>query len=292
MLVTCRGELHPGLFMPTAKARTSLNRERGASIAVRDPAALGTIVDDVIKERCGGSQSHAASVSSISQPQLSRLVNGGCLKVSESTLKAIVRFVGPGRESTVYAAVCSERERERLARYRSWIWDNASRQLYGHSLRDAQRLSTDEVSDRVGQFGRMLVTVTRAFPDEFARLDKALLAGGHDRARRTLGYTRILAPLLGALDTDGIERSLGEFNRRELRHFIRAGVKRELLLLDRSIDVARAQRRDQRSSKEARFDAKLTFKLLNWYERKSPWGAERGGEVAVAGTFLFEPETE
>jgi hypothetical protein len=60
------------------------------------------------------------------------------------------------------------------------------------------------------------------------------------RSRAVLAFARVVARLLDAFETAGIERSYKELSDREIRAFIKAGVTRECILLRRETEPERA----------------------------------------------------
>ena len=72
-------------------------------------------------------------------------------------------------------------------------------------------------------------------------LTTILLRRGHFTARARLAELRVVAPLLDHGETEGIERRESELSQRELVQFIKAGIRREMILLNRETDIRRAQ---------------------------------------------------
>lgn len=62
-----------------------------------------------------------------------------------------------------------------------------------------------------------------------------------DETRVIVAVWRTIEPLLAARETGFIERTWEEMTDAQLRRFVRAGLEREMILLDRSPDVQRAQ---------------------------------------------------
>ena len=88
---------------------------------------------------------------------------------------------------------------------------------------------------------RLREHVESMFPDIFRKFDAFGNRRRHSVWRIEASKVQILAPLLLANKTGGIERDWRELDDRELRAFVEAGVRREKILLNRSADVPRAQ---------------------------------------------------
>ena len=91
------------------------------------------------------------------------------------------------------------------------------------------------------EFAGLAEGVERKFPRQFEVLESALARGKFDDRRRNIALMRIVGPLLDASDTAYIERRWNELTNDELRQFIHAGIRREVILLRRSPDAQRAQ---------------------------------------------------
>jgi hypothetical protein len=75
--------------------------------------------------------------------------------------------------------------------------------------------------------------------------------------RRQLALWRVVEPLLAGGETDGIERTWEELEQgNDLRDYLKAALRRERILLDRSPDLARAQEiafsREQEAQRKTR----------------------------------------
>ena len=103
-------------------------------------------------------------------------------------------------------------------------------------------------SARVERLDRLNVLVKHLrnrFPEEWSPLFAVLSRRGHIQRRGNLAVARIVAPLLDHEESCGVERSYLEMKPPQLRKFIRAGVVREALLLDRDADIRGAQNKAQ-----------------------------------------------
>ena len=95
-------------------------------------------------------------------------------------------------------------------------------------------------SNRYEYHQQLLEELRRRFHHEWKPLEQALRRR-HRRPRADLAFARVVSPLMDHRDSGKIERSVDEFTDDELRVFIRAGVRRECLLLARAPDIERAQ---------------------------------------------------
>jgi hypothetical protein len=116
------------------------------------------------------------------------------------------------------------------------------------------RLSAD---GRAGDCNRILQRLREEaeYGGLFASFDRAT---EHHRAmRRQLALWRVVEPLLAGGETDGIERTWEELEQgNDLRDYLKAALRRERILLDRSPDLARAQEiafsREQEAQRKTR----------------------------------------
>lgn len=99
--------------------------------------------------------------------------------------------------------------------------------------------------DAVPEIEGLLRTLRATFPGDFNRLDRLLSERGHTKGRSELAWSRIVSPLLEHSPSSGVERGLREIPKPELRRFLRAGITREFILLQRGSDLARAQGLDR-----------------------------------------------
>jgi hypothetical protein len=84
--------------------------------------------------------------------------------------------------------------------------------------------------------------VHQEFPEQFGRFADEMKKRNVDTARQEVAVMRVIEPLLEATQSAYIERSYSELTERERRDFIDAGIKRELILLDREPALTRARR--------------------------------------------------
>jgi hypothetical protein len=88
----------------------------------------------------------------------------------------------------------------------------------------------------------------KRFPAHFNDFDRFLKSRGHRGIRVDLAFRRIVEPLLQTDGSGGIERDWRELNHEELEAFVKAGIKRETIMLDRSPDIQRAKEASERVS--------------------------------------------
>jgi hypothetical protein len=163
--------------------------------------------------------------------------------IRHETLQRLSRFVGREGRDALLSALESEAERAVMTRYRAWLEESTVRTEAGTlgsgdgSVREA-KLGT--AAGHLRAFSRILRQLQTAFPEEWAALNNALI-GRHNADRARLAFARIVAPLVDYYDSGGIERHSSEFDREELRAFVRYGVKRELMMLSRQLDYERVR---------------------------------------------------
>jgi transcriptional regulator with XRE-family HTH domain len=222
---------------------------------IQDRAALAELLRDTINRRYGGSQNEAAKAVGVPRSVLGRFCAGQSEKVRHETMERLRQLLAV-RLRQLEAAVFSPAARDALARYYVWLDAETEAALAG-VLRTRRRdlpeseidftRAMEGVRSRTERARRLIARLKGEYADERAPLERALIAGGHTDARAQLALARVVSPLLDADESGLIEREQSEFTSRELREFIRAGIKRETLLLKREPDLRRAQGAPQRA---------------------------------------------
>jgi hypothetical protein len=113
----------------------------------------------------------------------------------------------------------------------------------------------EELSPAERERRRVLDELRSRFPSYFNDLDRYLKERGHVGIRVQRAYLNLVEPLLQGDETGGIERDWSELTDDEQIEFIKAGIKREKILLNRSPDIPRAQEAAQRNPRRPRADA-------------------------------------
>jgi hypothetical protein len=76
----------------------------------------------------------------------------------------------------------------------------------------------------------------------FAAFRAEMVRRNTETLRQEVAVLRVIEPLLEASQSGYVERSWSELSAKERRDFIDAGIRRELILLDREPALARATR--------------------------------------------------
>lgn len=233
---------------------TTSKRAKGHEYLVVDPAGLADIVRDAIVRRYGGNRSRAANAVGIPHTTLKRYEEQRAPAVRHETLERLRRLVGPAQSALLDSALLTPGARAVLAEYDEWLQAETEVAEGGAKQTARDLLAVDEdggpLSARMGllqwdartaETEQLLKELERRHSDLWAPLKRKLQQRGHFQPRAQLAFYRVIAPLLSGRDAGGIERDHLELSRNELRKFIRAGVQREVILLDRENDVRRAQ---------------------------------------------------
>lgn len=237
---------------------------RGRPYTIFDRGGLAALLLETIKARFGGSQNAAARSVALSRTVLDRLCSGTAASARHQTVESLRRLLRRDQYAKLNAVLLSPETRERLRDFDQWIYAASQCEACG-PLRALARTEfetaseLDDMSDLMdprSQYGagspvtladdrwryalKLIRELRRDFVDVWRPLDRRLETRRHLNPRATLAFLRVVSPLLGWLDTGGIERAPAEMTDMELRRFLRAGIQRECILLDRESDVRRA----------------------------------------------------
>lgn len=228
-----------------------------------------------------GAQKSAATTSRISQATMSRLLKGTRPSVQQHVLDGLKRLAPTGLHAELAACFHSPAARQLIAAHARWMrrdfkglldaperWKWASTESRGPQrtrgswlaqqryqdlktlvaevdrwLSPALRKRWKQCVQRHGGWTDVLDEEVRAQLSQDPRAKKLLPPRARvPRSQRVrLALLRIVAPLAADDQAAFIERSALHLTPAELRRFIAAGVKRELILLDRPSDLERAQ---------------------------------------------------
>lgn len=236
---------------------------KGREYRIDNAKQLAALVLAAIEARYGGSQNAAAKATGVPRSVLGRLCAEQASAVRHETVDRLRRLLGQ-RADQLEAALLSPDAKDRLRRsdvWRSAAWRcesygperalararfDAEREALGDALLLDPRSQYGHGSPASKAVARSIATeklsrkLRRRFPAEWSTLDKRLQSRRHLKPRAELAILRVISPLLDWMDTGGIERAPAEMNERELRQFLRAGIKRECIMLDRDTDIRRA----------------------------------------------------
>lgn len=228
---------------------------RGHDYAVANPSVFSSIVRGVVNSQFSGNVRAASIRSGIPYNSLKRYMLGGVSSIRLDSLERIHRFVGRRHWEALERALLSPQARERLSNFDTWIVYESEFAASGvrAALENVGRVSRISVKQSLRWSRESFVALNRAheaknlvlafrqrFPDLWRPLDDCLKRRGHFNPRGQLANLRIVSPLLCRRESGGVERGAEELSEKELVRFLKAGVARETILLDRAPDLARA----------------------------------------------------
>lgn len=228
----------------------TLKRAKGREYLVQDRETFAAILEEAISGHYDGNRNAAAKTVGIPHSTLKRYMEKRGAAVRHETIERLRKLVGGSRVSRLEAALLSPPARRTLAEYDQWIRDATRSLAWGGthgrrllSVRDHLQLEAEVGSafDRGTRLWQLIRRLQRQFPKEWQPLQLRITKRGHLKSRAGLAFLRVVEPLSAAEDTWGVERSWQELSDQEMREFIRAGVARERILLDRETDIRRAQ---------------------------------------------------
>ena len=249
-----------------ARKRAGEGRAKGREHMVVKRAAFARCIDEAIRTRFGGNRNAAARSAGIPHSTLKRYHESRGASVRDETLNKLFRLVGPERTSQLGDGLISPLVREALSRYDRWVRTETAylaggvtlgRMAAGWKPKDHLELEASTGADWDGaqELQRALKYLQARFPDAWAPLRSAL-KGRERQPRARLAFARVIAPLLRRDDTLFVERDWRELSASEIKRFIKAGVTRETILLDRPDALRRAQEWPQRFDARTRYPTK------------------------------------
>ena len=214
---------------------------RGRNIPISDRDALAKLMSESVETRFGGSVARAARETGAPRALLRRVLASSQASVRTDNVPALRRVAGR-RKTEVEAMLLAGRPEARLQLYDEWL--RASTLAAKNGALQPKVGTLSEIGRRVAnchyiEFVDLVTRLRRDFEDLWKPLDRTLTRR-HYQARAELAFARVVAPLVDCFDSAGIERNPDELTESELRAFIKAGVKRECILLKREADPQRA----------------------------------------------------
>ena len=220
-------------------------------VRVEAPDALGEVLREVVLEKYDGNLSQAARDARVARPTFYNLANGTYRGSHMGVLGRVRRIVPVNRRARFDDANLGLVARRALDRHDRWLdgqFENtAVRNDVGRKppritlRRWITRRFMYHLRTREQRLQRVVVEMRIRFPELIAEFERRLYDSQHFNRRGQLALMRVVAPLIEPEDSGYVERSWREMTVDELRAFLKAGMKRELILLNRSPDVQRAQ---------------------------------------------------
>ena len=205
---------------------------------------LADEIRSVVKREFGGSLLAAADSVGMVQSTLHRYSTEKIRSMTRRSLDHLYKLLPTSRHHIVDQAFLTPGAAKRLRKHHNHFkvgsHDNGREKL--SRVAGNRAASTKLLPTKMNaELKRLQAHVERRFPDIFRKFDAFGNRRRHSVWRIEASKVQILAPLLLADKTGGMERDWRELDDGELRAFVEAGVKREKILLNRSADVPRAQ---------------------------------------------------
>lgn len=217
---------------------------RRQRFAIVNRRLLADEIRSVVERKFGGSLLAAAEYVGMVQSTLHRYSTEKIRWITRRSLDHLFTLLPTSRHHIVRQVFLTPQAAKRLRKYHNHFkvgsHNNGREQLSrvaGNRAASTRLLPTKMNTE----LKRLEAHVERMFPYIFRNFDAFGDRRGHSVWRIAASKVQILAPLLLAGKTGGIERDWRELDDGELRAFIEAGVKREKIILNRSADVPRAQ---------------------------------------------------
>ena len=206
----------------------------------------------------------------ISQSTLSRLAAGQLPAVNEATIDRLHHLAYAAKRDDIAVDVVDMTTRENELTvwadgYQRWMVERAQRLVrssapHWNATRHLMEIVRDEdvhdppASDllfmgelrgvalrRYHNLWSLVTHLDKTAPTEgvLSRFEAWMELHGHDHFRRNLALLRIVEPLMEAAESAFVERQWEEMTERELIAFVRAGIRREKILLSRSPNEVR-----------------------------------------------------
>lgn len=231
------------------RRKRSKARSKGWTFTILDRGRLAAVLDRAIRTRFGGNVSAAARSVGMPQSQVYRFSRGALGGARRETLERLAKLVLPSERREIRAALLPRETVVALRRYDRWLRESAAPAVLGLDVLSSlvkrpweAETASATLAFRSHELQRLVRVLRRRFPQPFDRFAGEMQRRGHARQRRiALAVARVVAPLLDAGASGGIERDVDELSESELRRFLAAGFARERILLRRAPDVLRAQ---------------------------------------------------
>jgi hypothetical protein len=219
----------------------------GDRVHILDRSGLATELKAAIQRRFRGNLSEAARSAGLRQPDLHKLATAKRVYVSVRTARAVRELVGPRRAQRVDDALLPGPAQMVLKAYGDWCIKYATNEVRVIDWANHRTGFVPVVSVHYGYTRYMRVVwlateLLRRYPSYFKPLVEAVGRKGHGVARLIVALHRVVGPLIDARESGYVELRWEELEERgTLAQFIDAGVRREVILLDRAPDLERAQ---------------------------------------------------
>ena len=234
-----------------------MTRTRGDLFKVRDATALAMVGENIVAMRGEGFISRAAKNVGVSRSTLARILDQNKPTLTRATAIALgtaAKSIDIDLVNRFHNALISP-DAMRIFRegYQAWVrerfarWEERDGPTWRVMYRDGTIAPIDGKPLALAAMRRQLIQglwrlAHAEFSDVFAHFRDAMLARHVERERQEVAVLRVLEPLLEASQSGYVERSWSELSAKERRDFIDAGIRRELILLDREPALARATR--------------------------------------------------
>lgn len=233
-----------------------MTRTRGDLFKVRDAPKLADVVNQVIAFRGAGSEAEAARNVGVSRATLSRIRRKQKPTLTRATAIALgtaAKSIHVGLVNDFHAALISP-DAMRIFRegYQAWVrerfarWeerDGPSWRIYPSGTVASDPAQPLQLAANRRQLIQGIWRLAHAeFRDVMVKFSDEMVRRNVETERQEVAVLRVLEPLLEASQSGYVERSWSELSAKERRDFIDAGIRRELILLDREPALARATR--------------------------------------------------
>ena len=230
-----------------------MTRTRGDLFKVRDATELAIVAEKIVDLRGAGSVTEAAKNVGVSRSTLGRIMAEQKPTLTRATAIALgtaAKSIDNDLVNRFHNALISP-DAMRIFRegYQAWVRERFERweERDGPSWRiSALNAAVEPIDRHPPQRRQMIQGIWRLahaeFSDVFAAFRNEMVSRHVERERQEVAVLRVLEPLLEASQSGYVERSWSELSAKERRDFIDAGIRRELILLNREPALARATR--------------------------------------------------
>ena len=226
-------------------------KRRAKIVRVEAPDALGEVLREVVLEKYDGNLSQAARDARVARPTFYNLAKGTYRGSHMGVLSRVRRIVPVNRRGRFDDAILGLVARRVLDRHDRWLDGQFKKTAVRNDVGPKPPRITLRrwitwcflYHPRTGEqrLQRVLVQMRIRFPELIAGFERRLCDSRHFKRRGQLALMRIVARLIETEDSGYVERSWREMTLDELRAFLKAAMKCELILLNRSPDMQRAQ---------------------------------------------------